>query len=112
MRTPLHFPDLDAQARSLWAVPRTDLDVLTSAPGEFHDWRDLAACVGTDPEAFFPETSNANAYARRVCFRCDVRGECLDWAIANGVWDGIWGGMGEAARLRLWQKRQAEAVPA
>jgi WhiB family redox-sensing transcriptional regulator len=83
------------------------LDLLSAPPGEFRDWRDLAACVGTDPEAFFPDDGCDNTYARKVCGRCDVRTECLEWAIENRVWHGIWGGVGARSRQKMAQRRKA-----
>ena len=71
------------------------------------DWRDRAACAGTDTSAFFLEQSNGNPYALRVCARCEVRAECLEYALARNEW-GIWGGMSENARRRLLQKRNRE----
>jgi len=44
------------------------------------EWREFAACRGTDPEVFFPldETNPAlTAPARRVCAGCPVAVECL-----------------------------------
>lgn len=86
------------------------LDLPSSPPRESR-WRDLAACAGTDPDAFFPESTNANDYACRVCARCDVRSECLAWALAHNE-VGTWGGMSENARRRLAAKRRAAGVAA
>lgn len=57
------------------------------------DWLDQAVCGQTDPEAFFPEQGGSNAAARRTCMECDVRVQCLEWAIEMGEENGIWGGM-------------------
>lgn len=61
------------------------------------DWMDRANCVGTDTEAFFPETGRAAADvtspAMRVCGRCEVRAECLQYAVTNSLDYGIFGGM-------------------
>lgn len=60
-------------------------------------WRELAACAGTDPAAFFPEPpgggtdhhgNNASEMlqfetARRICIECPVRPECLGDALAG-----------------------------
>lgn len=52
-----------------------------------------AACVGEDPELFFPlvESDSAKALARAVCRRCPVLLACLDWAVRHGEADGVWG---------------------
>ncbi|MGK2947784.1 MAG: WhiB family transcriptional regulator [Acidimicrobiales bacterium] len=69
-------------------------------------WKDHAACVGIDPDLFFPERGALTAMAKEVCMGCPVRQECLDYALAHGMRWGIWGGTTERQRRR---KRQAAA---
>ena len=64
-----------------------------------------ALCAQTDPEAFFPEKGGSTREAKRVCSRCDVRADCLDYALAHDERFGIWGGLSERERRRL--KRRA-----
>jgi WhiB family redox-sensing transcriptional regulator len=64
-------------------------------------WRDEALCAQTDPEAFFPEKGGSTREAKRICQTCDVRRECLEFAIQNDERFGIWGGMSERERRRL-----------
>jgi WhiB family redox-sensing transcriptional regulator len=68
-------------------------------------WQDRALCSQTDPEAFFPEKGGSTREAKRVCRSCEVRAECLEYALENDERFGIWGGMSERERRRL--KRQA-----
>ncbi len=68
-------------------------------------WHDQALCAETDPEAFFPEKGGSTREAKKVCVRCDVRGECLEYALAKDERFGIWGGLSERERRRL--KRRA-----
>ncbi len=68
-------------------------------------WQEQALCAQTDPEAFFPEKGGSTREAKKVCGRCDVRDECLDYALGNDERFGIWGGLSERERRRL--KRQA-----
>ncbi len=65
------------------------------------DWKDRALCAETDPEAFFPEKGGSTREAKRVCVSCDVRAECLDFALGNDERFGIWGGLSERERRRL-----------
>ena len=58
-------------------------------------------CAETDPEAFFPEKGGSTREAKRVCVRCDVRAECLEYALANDERFGIWGGLSERERRRI-----------
>lgn len=55
-------------------------------------WTAQAVCVQTDPEAFFPEKGQPSKAAKAVCDGCPVRIECRDYAIANRMMYGIWGG--------------------
>jgi WhiB family redox-sensing transcriptional regulator len=65
------------------------------------DWRDSALCAQVDPDAFYPERGASVKAQKRVCGICDVRGECLAFAIAtNEVW-GVWGGTTERERRKL-----------
>ncbi|WP_448073173.1 WhiB family transcriptional regulator [Georgenia yuyongxinii] len=68
-------------------------------------WQDRALCAQTDPEAFFPEKGGSTREAKRVCTSCEVRAECLDYALANDERFGIWGGLSERERRKL--KRRA-----
>ena len=47
------------------------------------DWQDRALCAQTDPEAFFPEKGGSTREAKRICQGCDVRAECLEYALAH-----------------------------
>ena len=64
-------------------------------------WQDRALCAQTDPEAFFPEKGGSTREAKRVCNGCEVRSECLDYALANDERFGIWGGLSERERRKL-----------
>jgi WhiB family redox-sensing transcriptional regulator len=65
------------------------------------DWKDRALCAETDPEAFFPEKGGSTREAKKVCTSCEVRAECLDFALGNDERFGIWGGLSERERRRL-----------
>lgn len=57
-------------------------------------WRDDAACVGVDPEAFYPEDiaqADAVEPVRRVCRGCPVRAECLAEVMATEEPSRRWG---------------------
>ena len=68
-------------------------------------WQDRALCAQTDPEAFFPEKGGSTRDAKRICTSCDVRAECLEYALRNDERFGIWGGLSERERRKL--KRRA-----
>ncbi len=68
-------------------------------------WQERALCAQTDPEAFFPEKGGSTREAKKVCVSCEVRVECLDYALENDERFGIWGGLSERERRKL--KRRA-----
>jgi WhiB family transcriptional regulator, redox-sensing transcriptional regulator len=75
-------------------------------------WMDRALCAETDPEAFFPEKGGSTREAKQVCRSCDVRAECLEYALANDERFGIWGGLSERERRRVRAVRRAGLVSA
>ena len=68
-------------------------------------WQTDALCAQTDPEAFFPEKGGSTRDAKKICASCEVRSECLEYALENDERFGIWGGLSERERRRL--RRQA-----
>jgi WhiB family transcriptional regulator, redox-sensing transcriptional regulator len=57
-----------------------------------------AACLGVDPEKFFPGRGKAPREALEVCEKCIVQQECRAFAESNDVEHGVWGG-------RLYQEK-------
>ena len=72
---------------------------------ELPAWPERALCAQTDPEAFFPEKGGSTREAKRICVGCEVRPECLEYALEHDERFGIWGGLSERERRRL--KREA-----
>ncbi|MFE5853573.1 WhiB family transcriptional regulator [Streptomyces sp. NPDC056500] len=71
-----------------------------------HDWYAHALCSGADPELFFPLPNVAEAQeAKRICFDCPVRTQCLDHALNHPENDGIWAGTSARERRRLRTNR-------
>jgi WhiB family transcriptional regulator, redox-sensing transcriptional regulator len=68
-------------------------------------WQGRALCGQADPEAFFPEKGGSTREAKRICRSCEVRADCLEYALEHDERFGVWGGMSERERRRL--KRQA-----
>jgi len=74
-------------------------------------WRSRARCTSREAELFFPSPGTAGATsenrAKAICHECDVRRECLLWALMNDEVHGIWGGFTPEERevfvtLRSW----------
>lgn len=70
------------------------------------NWQELARCAETDPEAWFPNKGGSTREAKRICMDCDVRSECLEYALVNDEKFGVWGGLSERERRKL-KKRAA-----
>jgi WhiB family redox-sensing transcriptional regulator len=68
---------------------------------EDQGWQERALCAETDPEAFFPEKGGSTREAKKICTGCEVRAECLEYALGNDERFGIWGGLSERERRRL-----------
>lgn len=69
-------------------------------------WPNRAACIGEDPELFFPDGDTSPALvqlaaAKAVCRHCKVSETCLTWAIESGQEAGVWGGLSEGERRAL-----------
>jgi len=85
---------------------RDVLGELAAITGEDEqEWQERALCAQTDPEAFFPEKGGSTREAKQICNSCDVRTECLEYALGHDERFGIWGGLSERERRRL--KRRA-----
>ena len=74
---------------------------LVPSDSEPAGWQEKALCAQTDPEAFFPEKGGSTREAKRVCSSCEVRAECLEYALENDERFGIWGGLSERERRRM-----------
>jgi len=78
------------------------------------DWRTSAACRTVDPELFFPVSSigparDDIAKAKAVCGACQVRRQCLQFALATQQLYGVWGGTTEEERrIKVREQRGRE----
>jgi len=75
-----------------------------------YSWRMTANCRDTDPELCFPIGNTSEAlrmlvWARAVCADCNVRNECLKFAMATNQDCGVGGGTSEEERRNLRRPR-------
>lgn len=63
--------------------------------------REEAACRGMGNDTFFVDRGEQVWEAKLVCFRCGIRPECLAYALANNIEEGIWGGTTPRVRRLL-----------
>lgn len=62
---------------------------------QFKDWKPQRACKGKDPSFFFPQRGNTVAILEAKAFcktECNVREDCLEYALINNETEGVWGG--------------------
>jgi WhiB family redox-sensing transcriptional regulator len=76
--------------------------------GSAERWQERANCLGVDPDLFFPERGASTREAKAVCRGCEVRMDCLEYALAHGEKFGIWGGLSERERRRVRRQRALE----
>ena len=81
------------------------------------DWRSQAACLGVDPELFFPVAEAGPVHdtqvaaAKAVCAGCPVVAACLAEALAR-IPDGIAGGLTESERRALRRRDRHQVTAA
>lgn len=76
-------------------------DLVGVIPG----WMDGALCAQVDPESFFPDKGGATREIKAICRGCDVRTQCLQYALEHHERFGIWGGLSVSERERLLGKK-------
>jgi len=64
-------------------------------------WQQYAACRGAGTSMHFPNQGAGIADARAVCAGCEVRSDCLDYALADPSLGGVWAGTSERERRRI-----------
>jgi WhiB family redox-sensing transcriptional regulator len=64
-------------------------------------WQDDALCAQVSQEMFFPEKGGSTRDAKRICTTCEVKAQCLDYALQNNERFCIWGGLSERQRRAL-----------
>jgi WhiB family redox-sensing transcriptional regulator len=90
--TPATFDQHDIRAMDLFGV---------DVPEGVLSWQEKALCTQTNPDSFFPEKGESAQEAKRVCRSCEVRSECLKYALDKDEPYGIWGGLSELERRRV-----------
>ena len=74
------------------------------------EWWRAAACADAEPELFFPISATAASStqvkrAKLICASCQVRSNCLNYALDYRQEQGIWGGLTEEERRRIPRRR-------
>ncbi len=99
-RAPIRRAFEDERCRGMQGIQRITTRLLQPV-----DWQTSARCTAVDPEIFFPERGGSSKAARAVCSKCEVREQCLEYALNNKEQFGIWGGTSERERRGLRRDR-------
>ena len=69
-------------------------------------WITRRGCGDIDPNVFFPNDGAGVVVAQKVCAKCPVKVPCRDYALANNITHGVWGGTSERQRRRILRDRR------
>jgi WhiB family transcriptional regulator, redox-sensing transcriptional regulator len=70
------------------------------------DWMARGKCRELPPAVFFPSDGLGVQVAQRICAECPVAETCLEYALANRIDHGVWGGRSERERRRILRRRR------
>jgi WhiB family transcriptional regulator, redox-sensing transcriptional regulator len=97
-----------------------DMSDVSRLPGPMDhawQWQRLGACRGMDSAVFFhpdgernPSRARRTARAKEVCHRCPVMDLCREFALQTREPFGVWGGLAEAERRIILERRGLSAV--
>lgn len=73
-------------------------------------WMSHGNCRTVPPSKFFPSDGVGVEIARKVCAGCPVTEPCLEYALANRIDHGVWGGCSERERRRILKRRRLAAA--
>lgn len=72
-------------------------------------WQARALCAEIGGDHWFPGKHDSTAPAKLICARCEVKAECLAYALDHKIRHGVWGGMSKNQRRRLRAAREVAA---
>ena len=80
------------------------------------DWRDQALCAQVSIAEFHADKGEGGMeqtnFAKKICGMCDVRSQCLAFAISVGDSWGIWGGLPPRERVKARKRLGIEPTTA
>lgn len=74
------------------------------------EWMARGKCRDVAPAVFFPSDGVGVQVAQKICAECPVTEPCLEYALANRIDHGIWGGCSERERRRILRRRRLSQV--
>lgn len=70
------------------------------------EWVAFRRCADVDPNVFFPNDGAGVIVAQKLCRECPVIDACREYALANNITHGVWGGTSERQRRRILRDRR------
>lgn len=84
---------------------------MTSRTDDDRAWMAHAKCRGAHPNIMHPTDAHGVYVAiNHYCNHCPVIGACHDYALDHKEEVGVWGGLSDRARARIWKQRRKEAA--
>lgn len=74
---------------------------------DYQPWMDDALCAQVDPAIFYPEKGRQSDDAKKICARCPVAAECLEYGLEKSDGWGTWGGLAPEDRKKVLRERRA-----
>lgn len=81
--------------------------MILDLPIAWPDWMRDALCAQIGGDLWYPgkgEDNNA-AKAKQTCLRCELRDQCLNYALEREERWGIWGGLTYKQRVKIRDRR-------
>ena len=93
-----------------------DISRLPGTSSDFWDWQLDGACRGEEPALFFhpegergPARATRESAAKAICSGCPVVTICAQHALSVREPYGVWGGLSEEDRERIYRQRKVGA---
>lgn len=71
------------------------------------EWMANGKCRDAAPDTFFPSDGLGVIKAQRICAKCPVADQCLEYALKYHIDHGVWGGRSERERRRILKSRRS-----
>lgn len=82
---------------------------MTRLPAAGTNWQARGLCREVGPGLFFPGLHESAAHAKRICAACEVRLDCLEYALAADE-HGVWGATTYNQRRAILRARQQDHI--
>lgn len=93
--------ELSIKSNQIWSI-----NIDSYYKNLFIQNKEKAACLNSITDVFFPNTSLKDdskeiVNAKKICNQCEIKNDCLNFALSNDEPDGVWGGLSHRERKKL-----------